>query len=180
MKEFAGHSVRSHVFMQDYICWQDKEVEKNFHRRLFGPIGPELSRPQDLDITISPCMQLFKTGTFKDIRFEDIRKIGNFEDGLYQMDIYRNCRTFVYIDKPFYHYRKTNESSITTKYSPELLEKRECLFNMIENRIVLWKLDSEYQKAFKNRIALNIIGLGINETHARRGFHKLVTGGVIC
>ena len=68
-------------------------------------------------------MQLFKLDVAKRARFIDIREVGTFEDGLYQIDVYSYCNCFVYIDEPLYHYRKTNEQSITTKYKSNLFQQ---------------------------------------------------------
>ena len=166
VKEFANHSVTNHIFEQDFFIWEGYEVEQNFHRRLFGPVDGELARPQDLDLLVTPCMQLFRTEKFVEIPFFDIREVGTFEDGLYQMVLYRGCQRFVYIDRPFYHYLKTNESSITTRYKADLFEKWQQLFDVIQGYIDQWNLYEAYVVAFNNRIALSLLGIGLNQTHS--------------
>lgn len=166
VKEFGDHSVVNHIFEKEFIIWEGEEVKKNFHRRLFGPIGDELSRPQDMDIIVTPCMQLFKTEKFVNVPFVDIREVGTFEDGLYQMDIYADCNRFIYIDKPFYHYRKTNSTSITTKYKPDLLEKTLHRYDIMDGYIVKYNLGDEYRQALQNRVAIGTLGLGLNEIKA--------------
>ncbi len=136
---------------------------------MFGPIGDELSNPQDMDIVVTPCMQLFRTVKFVDIPFVDIHKVGTFEDGLYQMVVYKDCNRFVYIDRPFYHYLKTNEESITTRYKADLSEKFQNLWNIIEGYIDKFHLDNSYRDALNNRVSLSMIGLGLNEIKANRG-----------
>ena len=133
VKEFGSHSIVNHLFEKKYIVWNADEVKQNFHRRLFGPIGKELAYPQNMDILVSPCMQLFKTSKFVHIQFVDIREVGTFEDGLYQMVLYKDCSRFVYIDEPFYHYLKTNEASVTTRYKADLAEKFQHLWNILKN-----------------------------------------------
>lgn len=166
VKEFGDHSVVNHIFEKEYIIWESEEVKKNFHRRLFGPIGDELGRPQDMDIIVSPCMQLFKTEKYVNVPFVDIREVGTFEDGLYQMDIYADCNRFIYIDKPFYHYRKTNSTSITTKYKPDLLEKTLHRYDIMDSYIIKYNLGEEYRQALQNRVAIGTLGLGLNEIKA--------------
>jgi len=165
-KEFGNHSVVSHIFDCEIINWSKPEVLSNFHRRLFGPIGEELRRPQDCDLIVSPWMQLFRTDKFIHIPFVDIKDIGNFEDGLYQMSVYKDCGRFIYIDRPFYHYRKTNKSSITTRYNPLLFSKWQNLYDIISCYIIKWNLGSEYYEALQNRIAFSIIGLGLNQVRS--------------
>lgn len=177
VKEFGSHSIVNHLFEKKYIVWNDDEVKKNFHRRLFGPIGKELAKPQDMDIIVTPCMQLFRTDKYTRIPFIDIHEVGTFEDGLYQMEVYNDCERFVYIDRPFYHYLKTNDGSITTRYKADLSEKFQHLWDIIENKIEKYSLGKEYQEALNNRVALSMIGLGLNEIKAQRGFAKSVLEG---
>lgn len=177
VKEFGSHSIVNHLFEKKYIVWNADEVKKNFHRRLFGPIGKELAKPQDMDIIVTPCMQLFRTDKYSRIPFIDIHEVGTFEDGLYQMEVYNDCERFVYIDRPFYHYLKTNDGSITTRYKADLSEKFQHLWDIIENKIEKYSLGKEYQEALNNRVALSMIGLGLNEIKAQRGFAKSVLGG---
>lgn len=176
-KEFGNHSIVNHVFNHDYIFWGADDVKRNFHRRLFGPVGDELSKPQDVDLIVSACMQLFKADKFKNIEFVDINKVGTFEDGLYQMVVYNGCRRFIYIDKPYYHYRKTNEVSITTRYKADLAEKFQHLWNVIEGYIKEFNLGNEYNEALRNRVAISMIGLGLNEIKANRGMLQASIGG---
>ena len=169
VKEFSDHNIVNHIFSEEVIVWDDNDVKSNFHRRLFGPLDRELSRPQDMDIMVTPCMQMFKTSKFSHIEFVDIKEVGTFEDGLYQMILYNGCESFVYIDQPFYHYRKTNETSITSCYNADLPYKFDCLWNHIESYINNYNLDASYSKAFKNRVALSLIGLGLNQVKSQKG-----------
>ncbi|MDD3416047.1 MAG: glycosyltransferase [Lachnospiraceae bacterium] len=174
-KEFNGHSTVNHIFNDDYFILDVEGIRLNFHRKLFGPIAEELSRPQDTDLLVSACMQLFRTDKFVHIPFVDICQVGTFEDGLYQMVLYKECKRFVYIDRPFYHYRKTNCSSITSKYNPQLFSKWQHLYDLIEGYIDAWNLDNRYREALKNRIALSVIGLGLNQV---RSDDNIFYGGV--
>ena len=168
-KEFSDHSIVNHIFKQDYFVWDVEDVMQKFHRRLFGPIGDELSKPQEMDIMVTSCMQLFRTDKFSKIPFVDIREVGTFEDGLYLMVLYKDCQRFVYIDRPFYHYLKTNEGSITARYKADLSDKFQNLWNIIESYITKYKLNNIYREAFSNRVALSMIGLGLNEIKANKG-----------
>lgn len=165
-KEFGDHSIVNHIFDEDLIVWDHNQVKSRFHRRLFGPIGSELKKPQDTDLLIQCWGQLFKTQKFANIPFVDIRKIGTFEDGLYQMVVYNDCERFVYIDRPFYHYLKTNDGSITTRYKPDLYDKWCHLYKVIGGYISEWSLPEIYNIALQNRIALGVLGLGLNQTHS--------------
>lgn len=171
VKEFANHSVTNHIFEQDFFVWEGHEVKQNFHRRLFGLIGEELRKPQDADLIVSACMQLFKTEKFKSVQFEDTQKIGT-EDCWYQILLYETCERFVYIDKPFYHYLRINESSLTTKYNPNLFARWQNMFDYMEKYILEHNKGKEYETAFNNRVALSILGAGLNQTHSDNNLIK--------
>lgn len=171
VKEFSDHSVTSHIFDGD-VFYQGADLKNKIHRRLIGPLNQELATPQNADILIAPWMQLFKAKVCCMYEFYDINKLGTFEDGLYQIDVYRDFERFVYIDRPFYHYRKDNETSITTKYKADLFDKRLNLYNIIENKINEWNLDECYREALNNRVALSMIGIGLNEIKADKNIFK--------
>lgn len=164
-KEFGDHSMVNHIFDHKRIIWDELEIKKNFHRRLFGLLGKELSRPQDGDLVVSSCMQLFKTSKFKEIQFVDTKIIGT-EDCWYQVLVYENCERFVYIDRPFYHYLRINDGSLTTRYNPHLFERWQHLYDYMQAYIEEHGKSQEYSKALQNRIALSVLGCGINQTHS--------------
>ena len=169
VKEFANHSIVCHIFEQKKIVWNKNEIMNNLHRKLFGLLGNELKYPEKGDVIVSPCMQLFKTSKFQKIRFTDIKTIGTFEDGLYQIDVYKDCERFVYVNKPYYYYRKTNSNSITTAYKSDLYEQWKNLFQIMEQIILDNHLSDEYEKALSNRICMSVIGLGLNQIHSSKG-----------
>ena len=173
IKEFSDHSVVSHIFEEELLVYEGEDIQKYIHRRLFGPIGKELMQPERMDILVSACMQLFETEKYKNIRFFDAHeKIGTFEDGLYQMDVYGNCNRFVYVQKPFYHYRKDNVSSITSAYREDFDKKMIYLFSVIEGKLPVNEMQNIYQTALKNRVGISLIGIGLNQIHSGYGVVK--------
>lgn len=164
-KEFGNHSIVNHVFEKEYFVWNKEDVTNKFHRRLFGLIGGELARPQDGDLIVSACMQLFRTDKFKDIRFVDTKIIGT-EDCWYQILLYQHCDKFVYMDKPYYHYLRINDSSLTTKYNPNLFSRWQKLYDYMDEYIEKWNLGEKYVQALQNRISLSVLGAGLNLTHS--------------
>lgn len=163
IREYKNKSLKSHIFDTSYFELKGEEVQRKLVRRFFGPIDKELKNPANYDAPISACMQLFKTEIALSSRFADIREIGSFEDGLYQICIYQKCFSFCYIDEHLYHYRKFNSNSTTTKYRERLFEQWNNLYDKmmcIANQSIFQK---EYFVAFQNRISLGMIGLCINE-----------------
>ena len=172
VKEYKK-SIPVHIFDDIILVMKEKDILEKIHRRLFGPIGNEVNNPGKLDALVSPCMQLFTSKIVKKSSFIDIKKIGSFEDGLFQMDYYKECKKFVYIDKPFYHYRKENYNSITSKYNPNLINQRNFLYDLIEDKIKTEKLSCFYTNGLQNRIALGFISIGLNEIQERKGTKRI-------
>ena len=170
-KEFGNHSIINHVFEKEHFVWNKEDVMNKFHRRLFGLIGEELACPQDGDLIVSACMQLFRTDKFKDIRFVDTKIIGT-EDCWYQILLYQHCDKFVYIDKPYYHYLRINDSSLTTKYNPHLYSRWQKLYDYMGEYIEKWNLGELYVQALQNRISLSVLGAGLNLTHSHLNIWK--------
>ncbi|MDE7154151.1 MAG: glycosyltransferase family 2 protein [Muribaculaceae bacterium] len=169
IKEFNSSQSVNHIFDNDMI-FEGDELRDGLIRRTFGPVGPELKYPQNCDITVSACMELFRTSAIGDVRFEDNRVLGTFEDGVYQIDIFPKMKKIIYIDKPLYHYRKTNSGSITTKHQKNLPDKWKDLFHLLDQRAKAYALNPEelnqFRYAINNRIAIAILPLGLNEVRA--------------
>jgi len=167
-KEFRNHSIVNHTFSQDCFVWGKPEIQTNFHRRLFGLIEKELARPQDADLIVSAWAQLYRTDKYRHIQFVDTKIIGT-EDCWYQVQVYEDCDKFVYIDKPYYHYLRTNDGSLTTKYNPNLFARWQNLFSYMENYIQEHNKGAVYAQALQNRIAISVLGAGINQAHSNDG-----------
>lgn len=163
-KDYGSRVIENHIFNEN-VVWDEDETKQKFYRRLFGPIGKETKYPHNVDIIVSACMQLFRTDICKDVLFIDTKKVGT-EDCLYQMMIYKKCKCFVYVDKPLYHYRKTNETSLTTKYNPYLFDRWQNMYDLMEEIIKHENYPPVYWDALNNRIAFALIGLGLNEVSA--------------
>ena len=166
VKEYSKLSHKVNVFDEQCLLKIHKQGGVWVHRRLYGPIQEETSAPQDIDILIAPWMQLFRRDILKEVKFKDINETGTFEDGLFQIDVYAQCTTFSYIDHPFYHYRKTNSGSITTKYKPNLAESHEKIYDILEKQIQFNHYGEEYIQGLNNRIVFELIGIAVNEAHS--------------
>ena len=170
-KDYPDHSTINHIFPEN-IVWNEEETATKFHRRLFGLIGEETRHPENIDLIVSPCMQLFRKDLCNGISFVDLKEIGTCEDCLFQMDVYANCRKFAYIDRPLYHYRKNNASSLTTKYKSYLFDRWQNLYTRMERLISQHHYPEIYRTALNNRILFSLIGLGLNEIAAETTFFQ--------
>lgn len=171
VKEYPGSSVPVHVIDGDKTYYGD-EAEDKVYRRLFGLVGEELAHPERLATMGSCCMKLYKTELAKRGKYYHTNEVGSAEDALFCMHALHGVEGFIYVDKPMYHYRKT-ENSLTATYRPRLREQWGKLYDIMAEIIAEKNLPPQYSEAHSNYIALNVIGAGLNEFSNRStGFWK--------
>lgn len=143
---------------------KEGEYSSNFIiRRIIGIVGEELQSPETLDTLTSSCMKMYKTNLLKNAEFFDTKYVGSCEDGLLNIYALKDSSKCFYIDKQFYHYRKHSGETLTTFYRDNFFKKWKNLFFELRNYIQKNNLSGEYIEALDNRIALSMIGLGLNE-----------------
>lgn len=157
VREFSNRSLPKLLFPQTRHF--TKEACKQLQRRMIGPIGQELANPGMLDSLGTIWGKLYRRDILDGTSFIDLKIIGTAEDSLYNCNAFRKVQKAVYINKAFYHYRKCNSGAETKKYKPQLSQQWNRLFNYMQATVT----DEISQKALQNRIALSIIGLGLNE-----------------
>ena len=108
--------------------------------------------------------KLYRRDVIEDngIVFTDIRKIGTYEDGLFNLEVFEHLKKVVYMQKYFYHYRKYNENSITSQYKEKLFDQWNHMYDLMFKYIKDNQLDGSYVTALNNRICLGILGQGLN------------------
>lgn len=144
-----------------------KECE-DLQRRMIGPIDEEMQIPQRLDSYGTIWAKLYRKEILQNVFFEDLKKIGTAEDSLFNAFVFMNVKRAVYINKPFYHYRKIENSSITSKFKPDLLKQWQTLFQCMNEAA-----KSELSKvALQNRIAISLFGIGVNVCNSTLSFKK--------
>lgn len=175
IREFGTVSVPKKIFQQDIIYDQER-VKKYVHRRFVGAIGDELKAPGNVDALCTIWGKLYKAAIIKQhhIKFDDIRKIGTYEDGIFNLRLFQYVHTAVFINQYFYHYRKDNEVSLTSQYKSLLKERWLVLFDVMENYIEDHQLDRQYRQALYNRIGVSILGLGLNELASDKSTYQKV------
>jgi len=145
---------------------------RDFQRRICGPIQGELRNPENLDCYSMMCGKLYPLEAVKGISVKDLRLIGSSEDTLYNFEAYFNIDRMVYLNTPFYHYRKLFSASVSGSYKPRLESQWDNLYAAMAELIDYNHLDNSFVVALNNRIALNLIGLGLNSVHGKDNFHK--------
>lgn len=163
VKEFSARSEKKEIFKEEKIVFES-ECVKSLHRRLFGLSGKELRSPENADALCTIWGKLYKTSYIKenDISFFDIKKIGSFEDGLFNIEVFQQLKKVVYINDYLYHYRKDNEQSVTTVYKQNFVEQRRCLFSWMREYIRVKECDEKYLLCLNNRIVFSVLDIGLN------------------
>ncbi len=173
-RERQGESLDKRIYEKDVVFGSQREVRNKLHRRMVGILEDELRRPEDADALCTVWGKLYRADVIQKnkIRFYDIRKIGTYEDGLFNLDFFFYASSAVFINKPLYHYRRTVSSSVTNSYNSELRSQWKRLFRILADYIAEHRLGENYEQALSNRIALSMIPLGINAVSNSGGFMK--------
>ena len=164
IREFKNQSIPKKIWNEDHLVFEKHEVQDKLHRRMIGLLGEELQEPENADALCTIWGKIYKSDIIKKnhIKFEDIREIGTYEDGMFNLSVFGFVNKAVYINEFLYHYRKFNEDSVTSRYNPKLSEQWKVLFGKMRSYIKDNKLSDEYFRALDNRIALSVLGLGLN------------------
>ena len=164
-REFQKQSKPKRIFDSETRVFNEKETRELIYRRSVGLTGKDLARPEHADSIGCSCGKIYRTDIIKEngLSFVDISVLGTAEDVLFNIGYFSFCRSAVYADEYFYHYRRTVSSSVTSSYKKDLIKKRYTLFSLIE-KILTEKNESEdFYEVLQNRIALSIIGDGLYE-----------------
>ena len=163
ISENNGNQSPKTIFGSDTV-FEGTDVTEKLHRRLFGLMGEELAHPEYADSLCPVWGKLYKKELIlnNNISFVGLSEIGSYEDGLFNIEVFLQVKKAVYFNKCLYHYRKENTSSVTSGYRKDLFEKWQNLFDLMQKYIDKNNLSSDYQSALNNRIALSILGLGLN------------------
>lgn len=164
IREKEGKSKRKQIFDKD-VTYINNEVQDNLHRRMIGIIGSELAQPENADALCTVWGKLYRRSIIcnNTIKFYDIRKIGTYEDGLFNLLYFQYVHKAIFLNQYLYHYRRTNKDSITKVYNSTLEKQSDKLIDIMKNYIIRNNLTADYKEALRNRISLSLIPLGINE-----------------
>lgn len=170
VREYPQKSIHNPLFPQGFSC-DLVQSEKYVHRRIVGPVEKELCEPQRVDNLSSFCMRLMKIEIARKGIFISERIVGTSEDTIFNLYALDGCK-ISYINKCFYHYRKSNAQSITTQHKPDLAEKWDVMYGIIQEYIDGSGRADEYHTPFLNRVACGMIGLGLNEIGSTESIWK--------
>ena len=160
--EYKDRAEYRAIISDKVVTWHGDEC-KNLHRRCIGLIGEELIELMKFDYMSLVYLKIYRRDIIEreQIRFFDIRQIGTFEDGYFNVEYFSHITSAVYSPRSLYHYNRVNPMSITTRYSPSLPEQWSNLFIILQSHIDRIS-DMSLQEALNNRIAYATLGLGLN------------------
>lgn len=151
-------------FGEQEKIFEEEECNNVLYRRFFGLSRDEMDIIERQDSLSPVCTKIYKKSIIEEnnIEFYDIRDIGSFEDGFFNLQYFNFCKKAVYLPECLYFYRRDNESSVTTKYREILPKQWDNLFALIRAEIDKNNLGAPFKEALNNRIAISSIGLGLN------------------
>ncbi|MBT2709470.1 glycosyltransferase [Pseudomonas sp. ISL-84] len=165
-REFGTHSKEKKFELPEKIRYTGTEVQSKIMRRLIGPLDNELANPELLDAWGTVWSKIYRAEIIKNLRFTDLKEIGTNEDSLFNIEALYYSKSFIFINKPFYHYWRENNASVTSSYKPDLVIQWENLYKKMKTFIESEKMDEEYITALNNRICMGTLGLGLNTISA--------------
>lgn len=161
IKEYENFSEkRENTFIAEKVYENDECL--NLCRRTIGLLSEELCHPENLNFLASVCFCVYRKSVIKEnsLSFYNIRTIGTFSDGLFNINYLLYAKKMEYVNKYFYHYRKTNSASATSNYRENFLEKQLILFAEIDK--IVKEQGKEFEEALSNRIALSSMEMCLN------------------
>ena len=172
IKEYDNNSVKNSTGVLDETIYSGENCQ-DILRKAIGLVGDELGHIEKFNFLASPCTKLYKRSIIVEhnIYFEDVRQLGSFEDGLFNISFFSHCTKFMYKNEYFYHYRKTNYQSITSGYRKNMLEKQQRQLVLLKTLI---DVDSNelYRKAYENRIAFLAMEFFVNAAMSGKKFSE--------
>lgn len=164
IREYKNKTKKKELFNESLIVFGHEDVRNRLHRRMLGLVGEELIHPENLDALVTACMKMYRTKVIKSnrIEFVDTKLIGT-EDALFNLYVFGYVKKAIFINEYFYHYRRDNITSLTTNFKSRLFTQWNILFDLMEEYVKNNNLNKHFEMALSNRIALSIIGLGLNE-----------------
>jgi len=164
IREYKNKTKKKELFNESLIVFGHEDVRNRLHRRMLGLVGEELIHPENLDALVTACMKMYRTNVIKSnrIEFVDTKLIGT-EDALFNLYVFGYVKKAIFINEYFYHYRRDNITSLTTNFKSRLFTQWNILFDLMEEYVKNNNLNKHFEMALSNRIALSIIGLGLNE-----------------
>ena len=175
VREYKNASLPKASFDDDKTVFKNEDVKNKLHRRIFGPLGNELSAPEKLNAITTIWGKLYKASILRDLEFVPYEEIGMCEDGYFNIFAFEKTKKAVFIKKFLYYYRKViSGGSLTQKKEVDTFERNKKFWKKLDLLIKSKKLSDDYLKALDNRISLSLIENGISiMLNSNAKYHRL-------
>ncbi|MDD6479318.1 MAG: glycosyltransferase family 2 protein [Oscillospiraceae bacterium] len=171
MREFKCNSKVKNIYDEPIRFFNSDECKNVLCKRVLGLSGEDLRYPENMDAISTLWGKLYKTSLIKEnkLRVVDTSAVCTSEDTLFNIWAFYYAKGAVYINIPLWHYRKYNANSITTGYKARLFDGWNNLHTRMQEFIDENDCDESFQRSLYNRIALGLIGLGLNIMSSDKG-----------
>lgn len=163
VREFSEkHLIKKNTFLEERLYTNEECL--SVCRQTLGLTGKELTHPENMNFLASCGFNLYRKKLLLDVgeRFVSIQEIGAFVDGLFNFSVFMHVKRFVFIDKPYYHYRKTNENAATARYRTNYLNRQLVLFEKIKDKINSKNMWDFFSEAYNNRMVHATMEIAFN------------------
>lgn len=164
-REYGSYAKEKLYPYPELTVYRGDEVQERVARRLLGPVGEELANPELLDAWGTVWSKLYRASLLLEngLRFTDLKRIGSNEDSLFNLEACLRASSFAFLNRPYYHYWRANEASLTARHNPKLAEQFAVLFELMRQAAANGGREREdFRAALSNRIGLSLFGLGLN------------------
>lgn len=151
--------------------WTKGEIPE-LQRRFVGLAGEELAHVEAADRLAPMWGKLYHRDVVLAGKWVSEREVGSSEDAVFNLYALSACKKFVYINEFLYCYRKDNEQATTRRYRKNLVSQWEKLFSYFREFSQQSENADRCLEALDNRIALGMLGIGLNELSNPEGFFK--------
>ena len=172
VREFPDHSaLKENTFLPEELC--EGEACKTICRQTMGLVGQEMAHPENMNYLASACFSLYKKAVIdaNELEFFNIHEIATFSDGLFNIRFLQKAERFLYVDKPYYHYRKFSTGAATAKYRENFLSRQLHLFQMLK-AIAETENSPAFFQAFNNRVIFSTLEICLNALKGKRTFRQ--------
>lgn len=170
VREFPDRSLpKENTFLPETVC-QSADCRK-ICRQTLGLIGNELAHPENMNFLASACFSLYRKSILDEYKLEfyNIHQIATFSDGLFNIQFLQKADRFLYVNEPFYHYRKFAAGAATSKHRPDFLERQLVLFEML--KAIAENEESEaFMQAYHNRVIFSTMEICLNALKSDKSF----------
>ena len=156
-----GKAKPVYILGEHEVSWNQHSITE-LYKMFVGLDGKQLREPQKADAVVTAWGKLYRREAIGSVRFVDTKIIGTNEDTIFNIYVFSELERAVYIPELFSHYRKTNTQSLTHCYKKKLVYQWKKLYGLIEQHLKEKNAPDDFYRALKNRIALGLIGLGLN------------------